>query len=403
MSAFEQGQQTYFTQELNRAIPSRAETRTLDMALGTDTKGFLSDFGARSSAIRRDAECRAIPYPGPAMRTPDARTGCGWWYSPDPTMPSTGAYGARRGPMDPNLGPGKWIWDPKEAAKMEGQKVSARVNTCPDIQFSPNPNIGWCPSTGRALMTDGLGNPAYPQTAGGDCPGGEIIMAAANCPREPVTGPNGQNGPNVSVSSICTPVKGALAPACLQALSTWRCSPNGLLSESLSRGYAGTSDAFNVANSYLLQRGFTLHAGIIRDGRLTTQDALSSYSGLRSIANAADGSRATEAAKHLCYGTPFNPCSFKESDRGPFDAQCIAQKAYSMGYSPNGTLLPAKIGMGYWNETRTWKDVIDRLTWWKQVADLGPSFAGQNITPQLQLGAIQNVYGISMNLPKPSC
>jgi len=59
--------------------------------------------------------------------------------------------------------------------------------------------------------------------------------------------------------------------------------------------------------------------------------------------------------------------------------------------------------MGYWNETRTWKDVIDRLTWWKQVADLGPSFAGQNITPQLQLGAIQNVYGISMNLPKPSC
>lgn len=400
MSAFEQSQQAYFTKELNRAIPSQAEARTLDLAIGTDTKGFLSDFGSRSGATKRDAECRAIPYPGPAMRKPDARTGCGWWYSPDPTMPSTGAYGARRGPMDPTLAPGKWIWNPKEAAKLEGQKVSARIKTCPDIQFSPNPNIGWCPSTGRALVTDGRGNPAYPQTTGGDCPGGGIIMAAANCPKDPVA------GPNTSVTGICTPVNGALAPACLQALSTWECSPNGLLPESLANGYAGTSDAFNATNSYLLQRGFTLHSGILRDGRLSVQDALSSVKGLRSMANSGDGSRATEAAKNLCFGTPFNPCSFKESDRGPFDATCIAQKAYSMGYSPNGTLLPSKIGMGYWNETRTWKEVIDRLTWWKLVADMGPSFAGQNITPQLQqlqVAAISHVYGISMNIPKPVC
>ena len=323
-------------------IPSQAEIRTLDLALGTDAKGlqpFLSDFGSHSGAIKRDAECRAIPYPGPAMRTADARTGCGWWYSPDPTIPSTGAYGARRGPMDPNLRPGQWIWNPKEAAKLEGQKVSARFKSCPDIQFSPNPNIGWCPSTGRALMTDGRGNPAYPQAAGGDCPDGGIIMNPANCPKDPIKGGS-------SVTDICAPMNGALSPACLQSLSAWSCSPNGMLSGSLANGYAGTSDSFNTTNSYLLQRGFTLHSGIVRDGRLSVQDALSSFNGLRSMANSGDSSRATEAAKNLCYGTPFNPCTFSERDKVRLMPSVLRRKHTPWDILRRGPCFLPKSGWG---------------------------------------------------------
>jgi hypothetical protein len=398
--AFEQRQQQYFTQELNRALPSSTDANTLELALGNidptvngqqilDTRGFLSDFGINGGAMKRDAECRAIPYPSPAMRAPDARVGCGWWFSQNPAVPSTGAYGARRGPMNPNLeGPGKWIWDPKEAAKLEGQKTSARFRTCPDIQYSPNPNIGWCPSTGRALMTDG-GKPAYPQMAGGDCPG-EIIMNAANCPAP------ARSGTGTGMTDLCTPINGKLSPACLQSLASWSCSSNGLLATSLGSGYAGTSDTFNATNKYLLQRGFTLHAGIVNDGRLTVQDALNSVKGLKSMA---DGSQASGAAMKMCYGTPFDPCALKPTDKGPYDPQCITQKALSMGYSPAGKLLPSNIGMGYWNQAPTWQNVIEYLTWWKNVADLGPSFAGQNVSIQLQLGGIDNVYGISVPDP----
>jgi hypothetical protein len=113
----------------------------------------------------------------------------------------------------------------------------------------------------------------------------------------------------------------------------------------------------------------------------------------------ADGSQASGAAMNMCYGTPFDPCALKPTDKGPYDPQCITQKALAMGYSPSGKLLPSYIGMGYWNQAPTWQNVIEYLTWWKQTADLGPSFAGQNITIQLQLAGIDNVYGISVPDP----
>jgi len=413
--AFEQGQQRYFTQEINRALPSQhTDANSLEMALGNvdptmngkqilNTQGFLSDFGIKGDSIKRDAECRAMPYPGPAMRPADARAGCGWWFSQNPIVPSIGAYGTRRGPMNPTLdtqiGPGKWIWNPKEAAMLEGQKLSARFRTCPDIKYSPVPNVGWCPSTGRALMTDGAGNPAYPQSIGGDCPG-EIITNAAKCPAPApvsVSGPGSTSrSQGTGMTDLCTPINGKLTPACLQSLASWSCSSNGLLATSLGSGYAGTSDSFNSINKYLLQRGFTLHAGIINDGRVSVQDALSSIHGLRSMA---DGSPASGPAMNMCYGTPFDPCDLKLTDKGPYDPRCITQKALSMGYSPEGKLLPAHIGMGYWNQAPTWQNVIEYLTWWKKVADLGPSFAGQNVTIQLQLGGIYNVYGVSVPDP----
>ena len=474
MSIFERGQESYFTKELNRSIPTYAsqlpDKTILQQALGNidpysdgeqvfETKGFISNFGSRSGVVQRDAECRAIPYPGPAMRSPDARTGCGWWFSQNPNVPSIGAYGTRRGPMSSNLdvqiGPGKWIWDPKQAAALEGQKSAGKFRTCQDIQFSQNPNIGWCRSTGRALMTDGAGNPAFPRSIGGDCPGGEIVMNASGCNPHPAPipdecKPNGvalgspstdngrtrtytqnecnlMNGtwyPNgeclkkgggsysaicaglnpktqpspsgTGVSDLCAPMNGRLSPACLQSLSSFSCSPNGLLAKSLGSGYAGTTDTFNNVNSYLVQRGFTIHSGIVRDGQLSTQDALTSFSGLKSIANTGDNSRATQAAMNLCYGSPFNPCVFNDTDRGPFDSNCITQAAIAMGYSTAGRLLPSHAGMSAWNQKQTWKDVMDTLTSWKNIADRGSE-------PMQQATAVAYVYGISVSFPVQNC
>lgn len=411
---FENKQSSYYTHELNRALPTRgfvADAHTLQAALGetVSVQGLVSDFGARSDAVKRDAECRAMPYPGQAMRAPDARAGCGWWFSPNPSVPSIGAYGTRRGPMSPTLdtqiGPGQWIWDPQQAYRLEGMKSAANVASCSDLQFSNNPKIGWCPSTNRAIVTDGNGNPAFAQMPGGDCPGGGIIMTASACPPPPPSGPAGGGGSGTGgggggVSTLCSPVNGVLSPACLQTAVGKVCSPNGGLAQALGSGYASTSSSFNAVNGYLTQRGFTLHSGLVNDGRLAIQDALTSVSGLKAMANSGDGSRGTEAAMNLCYGTPFDPCAVSPSDAGPFDSSCITKAAMAMGYNANGALLPAKIGMDYWNQFKKWSDLTDALSWWKQVADKGPTFYG---TPTDQANALQNVYGLSVKYPKQGC
>ena len=58
----------------------------------SDVQSLVSTFSTQSNVLKRDSECRSIPYPGSAMRTADARTGCGWWHVDNPNVPSSGAY-----------------------------------------------------------------------------------------------------------------------------------------------------------------------------------------------------------------------------------------------------------------------------------------------------------------------
>jgi len=421
--SFEDRQRTYYTKELNRVLPTRGgpqDLATLDAALvNTDpvmpTSGFsqlsdaqslLSTFEPQSNALKRDMECRAIPYPGSAMRAADARAGCGWWYVDTPTVPSSGAYGTRRGPMSPSLdqqvGAGRWIWDTQEAYKLESQKHAAKIMSCQDLQFSPVSTIGWCPSTNRAVVTDGNGYPAYPLSVGGDCPGGGIIMNSAACPSPSSGGPGGPSGSMPpSTTALCQPGQGgALSSACLQSLTQMVCSPAGTLAQALSSGYAGTSDSVNATNSYLQQRGFSLNPGIMNDGKVNTSTALANVTALRSLANSGDGSKATLAAQNLCTGTPFDPCAFSPTDSGPFPATCIAQAAIAKGYSPNGALLTTNTG--YWNQPalNTWQQVLNSLDWWKMAADKGTDATGKQVD---QSAGILNVYGVGVKYPKKGC
>jgi hypothetical protein len=75
----------------------------------------------------------------------------------------------------------------------------------------------------------------------------------------------------------------------------------------------------------------------------------------------------------------------------------------AMGYSPAGGLMPAQIGMAYWNQFNTWADAVAAMTWWKQVADLWPALAGQNITPKLNQGGVYKAYGHTVKNPKQGC
>jgi hypothetical protein len=423
--SFDRSQQSYYVRGINRAIPTTQtgiNPLAFSSALGEPDGGavhldsLVSEVGSGSgiaAAQKRDASCRALPYPGPGMRDPAARAGCGWWFVPDPARPSVGAYGTRRGPMSPTLdtaiGPGKWIWDPREAQRLEGMKHAANVRACSDIQLASFPNVGWCQVTNMATIADSVGNPMFPTMPGGDCPGQQLIMNAASCPPPPPPPSTGGAGagptPTVTpaVMDLCTPgAGGALSPECLQALTWWGgCSPQGTLGNALGSGYAGTDVTFNSMNSVLAARGFQIHPGIINDGKLGINDALNSYGGLRQMANSGNGSRAAGAAANLCYGTAFNPCAISPSQPGPWDdyVDCIHDAAIAKGYAEQAGLMPGKIGMAYWNQPQlnaSWQAVLDNLDWWMATAH-------NQSDPKLQAQAIENVYGLNLNFPPQTC
>jgi len=416
---FEASQKAYYLSELNRAMPgnpANTDAQTIAAVLGgggvtdlqvpADVNRLVSDFGAKSPTIQRDAACRAIRDPSQIRGNPDDRTGCGWYFRPNPLTPSSAAFGTRRGPMARNLeaaGIGEWIWDPEEAAEREARKQNARVASCADLAYTQYPNMGWCVPTNRAIVTDGHGQPRFPRSAGGDCPEGGIVTNPAACP-PPVPPENGatrsswSSAGGVSISDLCRPTgTGALTPGCIQALTSQTCSPSGLLAQSLAGSeYAAQSRDFNSINHVLVQRGFQLPAGILNDGQITTNAVMSAVGGLRQMADANDGSRETLAASRMCYGTPFNACDMKDTDSGPFDPYCITDTAMRQGWSPAGDLL--RNATDYWKQFPNWATIKEKMNFWKSTAD--------NTEPAdevLHRKAINNVYGLGVRLPTPSC
>ena len=405
MARFEQDQRNYYLKELNRSLPATGsfDQSALERALQVDdilvpggrqgeVAQMVSTYGMNSAAIQRDTACRALSSPV-GMRDPTARTGCGWWFTPDPTKNSVAAYGARHGPMAPNLdtlyGTGQWIWGPEEAAQAEGLKQAAKIQACPDIQFSKYPNMGWCPSTNMAIVTDGAGNPLYPGAAGGDCPGGGIVMSAANCPPPPPPpgsgGGSGSGGPAIpnSVSSLCN--TNPLTPECMSALLPYAgCANSGALGWALSSGYPGQSQYFNDANADLVRRGFTLNASLINDGSLALGDAFNSMVGLQRQASAG-----IKSAQNLCLNGNIDYCP-GPTDTGPFTMGCIIKAAGAMGYPAASPLLADPSNFAYYDATKTWQNLLDSLSnWMDDTTHTGPEYAT----------ALYYVYGISLKLP----
>lgn len=386
MSGFEQDQRSYYLNEINRALPTTGsiDQSALERALQvSDTMGprqgsrpgemgsLLSAYSMNTDALQRDAACRTLSSPT-GMRNPSDRTGCGWWFVPNPSQPSTGAHGTRRGPMATNLdstnGAGQWMWDPAEAAQAEGMKQAAQVQACPDLQWAKYPNIGWCPGTNMALITDGYGNPAYPQAAGGDCPGGGIVMQAANCPPPPPPpgSPPGfvpQQVPG-SVAGECSTTP--LTPSCYQAMMPYvGCSPNGALGLALSTGsLPGGFQPFNDANSAMMQRGFTMDSNVINNGNTSINTAFETLAELSF--EAAVGKR---DAQNACYDATIDFCpapTDTQTANSPFLMSCIRKAGMAMGYPANSPIL-ADNSASYWAQLEyypSWQNVLEGLAFW---------------------------------------
>jgi len=450
-NAFEDKQQRYYLQQLNRALPVQGgykydadTTNTLNKALGTidpvmpadtrqmsDVQKFFSSFDRQAKLEGTDAECRHITTPGANLRgDPGARAGCGWWYQDDPNLTSVAAYGTRRGPMNPTLQQGgEWIWDMDTAYERESMKQARAIQACPDIDIHQrtrnNQNLGWCATSGgHGIVSDGYGNPAYPNAAGGYCPPTgdgtpNIIMSSSACPPPDADAAlDAQYAGQVQgISYLCSPDNtGAISPACMGALAGIACSPNGTLARSFAGGgYAGSSSDFNTANDYLQKHYFQINTAVASDGMQAMNavvnngktDMWSAFNwmfGIREAASTGQTNNIANAAANLCYGTAFDPCTFGPSDYGPFPGECIRKQAIAMGYAQKAYLLPENIGQGYWdNNCPQWKDVVNNLAGWKQQADM---FVAQDALKEVfdaKKNAVSNVYGITIKYPKQGC
>jgi hypothetical protein len=407
-------QRSYYLSEINRAIPSSraVDTPTIATALGTvdpglpnfnmnfDPTQFTSTFTSSSNAIQKDSECRNQVTPTLGMRSADARTGCGWWYINNPDLQSVGAYGSRRGPMNPTLdtkyGSGEWIWNLKEAGEREAIKAGRKITSCAAIAHSTFPNMGWCMSSNRAVATDGNGAPAYPSNPLGAC-SGQIItdstqcsaaIAAAAAAAAAATPTGAAGGSPLPAAATCT--DGNLSPGCLKSIVTAQCNATGSLAMALNNGYARTSQQAGDMNSVLLERNLSLPAGILADGRMTQAEAVSAVTQLKGWGTNANF-RTAGAANNLCYGAPFDMCGVTNTTQKPFSATCISRAAQAAGWSPNGAAMPARnTNMSEWAALNTWGEVLNQITTWKQKAD-NPG------TDQLEY--IRKVYGMAATYP----
>ncbi len=415
---FDTDQRSYYLNEINRSFPATsraADMNTIQAALGivdpsmpagttevTDSIRMMMNAGSGSDARARDATCRSYTAPTTGMRDAAARTGCGWWFVPDSRLHSTGAYGSRRGPMDVSLdstaGSGEWIWDVTEAGRREGNKQASKVTACADLAFNTYPNIGWCPSTGYGILTDGAGNPAFPQDPGGDCPGGGIVMSASNCPTVPTGGGAAGGGGGSGTAGLCS--SSPLSPACIQSLVTSTgCTSNGILAQSLASGYPTESSQFNSIYKYV-QPSFQLSPAIL-SGAGTSNDVTTAINAFRQFSQTTSG-RTGSAAAALCSGGSFNPCALASTDGGPYDPDCVVAEALRQNYSRSGSIVSGIAGrasgsMDFWNSLPQWQNVQGDLAIIKQRAD------NPQPNPKDQANAIQSVYGVSVKYPKQGC
>ena len=454
MSSFEDSQRSYYLSEINRAIPASrtANTPTITNTLGTvdpllphfstnfDPTQFTSTFSSGSDVVKKDMTCRSNSSPSTGMRGAASRTGCGWWYIDNPNLQSVGAYGSRRGPMSPTLdtkyGPGEWIWDLNDAVRREGEKSAKKITSCEAIQYSSFPNMGWCPSTNSAIVTDGKGKPAFPNTPNGNCqgtiitsanqcnptyvcqglgspnddgsvriytqaecnqlngnwyPGGECLKAEGgswswDCRALNPGAPSYSNSDSNTTGTSC--VDGNLSPGCLKKIVEGQCNSSGTLAQALDSGYASKDQVANDMNSVLLERNFTLPSGIMNDGKMSQRDAINAVTKLKGWSNDSNY-RTAGAANNLCYGSPFDMCAIPTNTTTPFSATCITRLAQAAGWSPNGTAMPSK-SMTDWNKLNTWGDVLGQISSWKDLAD--------KPNPK-QLEYVKKVYGMSASYP----
>lgn len=294
---------------------------------------------------KKEEECSLVKEPRylPA-RNPLTDSGCGWWYIDNPLKDSVGVQGTSGGPYDfqiPDKYPGgRWIWDLKNAQKMEEVKKCKALKICDQVDIFPG-ECGFCLSTNSGVPTDKYGKNKYPDDPNLNCE--DIVTNTNKCPKINIDGKS---------ASLSDPVDGKISPNYLIALAiAVGCTGEGILIKILSTGdvdkyLKGTSDdveLFKIANRTLdIEENIPLKLEFYGKGQCDKSAAIKYYSDLRKAAISGKTINARGAAEFITRGVMFDPCSYSDKGRGPFSLFCLKRVALENMCQPDGTAFPSE-------------------------------------------------------------
>jgi hypothetical protein len=333
-------------------------------------------------------------------REPVKRTQCGWWYVPDPSIPSVGVLGTREEPIVREGLPanGTWIWDLQRAIEMEDKKMCKRIKSCDvmDIEGIQG-NCGFCERLGHAVPMNRNGSEKYPES--NDACGQALVTNSNECYKEPprdlVTddgihcgsygrassdgslrlytkqecdalngnyAPNGEclvktggsysaacsalNTPDAIPSlkrrAVCEPdARGNLTRECLISLvkGLGYNQSGGIMRMLLSS--TGPNETDKYAIDVLQKAGIAVPDALLGAGNIDKTSAAKLYSDIYNAMTSGFVNLTKQAAKWLVSGTDsFDICEFESSKTGPFPLTCIQREFRQAGCQPAGAAHP---------------------------------------------------------------
>lgn len=346
-------------------------TNSVDTQYSTLSLGLNKYFSADPlpGMSVQNQQCAGVTEPSllPKHDT-NTTSACGWWYVDDDNNPSTAARGNEGGAFDttlPNRFPGGiWIWDLEEAQKKEDIKRCRRIKTCDMIDLSPG-KCGFCPPLSTSVPVDSYGRSKYPTDPLYNC-GDRPITTPSMCPRPtlpPIVNEDGTLRPAPVPVDICEPLNGRLSLECLIKLATTvGLSEAGAIVSILNgdvNGYAAANRAdssfkYTSANTILLDDcNIAYDPAFIGKGVCDRPTALQYYTRVYNATRTGATTRCREAAGFLAFGTDFDPCSYDNTQVGPFELYCLQRSFREAGCQPDGTMYP-KVDN---------KRAVDSLTW----------------------------------------
>ena len=383
-------QRTYYHDQANKEIITNLDMdvssvnqalNQADMYLQTSPdRDFKVYFRSEDNKYTQQDEkmCRAAPHPRNLKRNPRTTTGCGWWYVADPGKPSCGALGTRQGPLFPEVlrstyPGGRWVWDLKEAEKLEDIKMCKRITTCVAINAEGiKGNCAFCAEKGHAIPINADGSMKYPEDdVGGGCETGDMYKNADQCPRaealaaevddeeveydldgNPLPPTVGGGSPTLGTArapgqrittpprDTCDPLFGKLTRECLRSLAkSMGMSDGGAVIRMISRMEA-PNDLDKAALSYLKDVGVLVPEAVLGSGAVDRDTASSTYKKIVDSQN--HGTlKVREGAKYLASGNEnFDICYMDDKEEGPFPPECMVREFRKAGCQQSGKAAP---------------------------------------------------------------
>ena len=382
-------QRTYYHDQANKEIITNLgmdvssvnqALNQADMYLETSPdRDFKVYFRSEDNKYTQQDEkmCRAAPHPRNLKRNPRTTTGCAWWYVADPGKPSCGALGTRQGPLFPEVlrstyPGGRWVWDLKEAEKLEDIKMCKRITTCVAINAEGiKGNCAFCAEKGHAVPINADGSMKYPEDdVGGGCETTDMYKTADQCPSAealvsevddeeveydldgnplpPIGGGSTTLGtaraPGQRIITpprdTCDPLFGKLTRECLRSLAkSMGMSDGGAVIRMISRIEA-PNELDKAALSYLKNVGILVPEAVLGSGAVDRDTASSTYKKIVDSQN--HGTlKVREGAKYLASGNEnFDICYMDDKEEGPFPPECMVREFRKAGCQQSGKAAP---------------------------------------------------------------